>query len=75
MWAVWGAPTHWTQYVGLLSSLTVAVGACGLLISTDKGQVTCAVGAAGMGFFYIPAVQSVIPAEHIIISPIAYVVL
>lgn len=75
MWAVWGAPTHWTQYTGLISSLIAVTGAFGLLISGTKGQQICALGVVGMGSFYIPAVQSLIPAENTIISPFSYVIL
>lgn len=75
MWAVWGAPTHWTQYVGLISSLIATGGACGLLISGERGQGTCAAGVIGMGLFYIPATQSIIPAENLIISPLNCLIL
>ena len=74
MWAVWGAPTHWTQYAGLISSLVLSVGATSLIFSAEKGQGACVLGVLGMSSFYVPAVASIIPAENTIISPLSYVI-
>lgn len=75
MMAVWGAPTHWTQYVAVLSGLVLTGGAMTLLVTKDKGQVTCVAGTAGLAFMMVPMSMAVIPAEHIRVNPVAYVFL
>ena len=74
MMAVWGAPTHWTQYVGLVASLALVGGSISLFVSGEKGQLTCAIGIVGMAFIYVPAAVALVPVEDGRVVPLAYLV-
>jgi hypothetical protein len=74
MMAVWGAKTHWLQYVGLFSALTLSGGALALLITGEKGQKACALGMAGLALMMVPAATEIVPADGLHIKPVAYVI-
>jgi hypothetical protein len=75
LWAIWGAPTSWTQYVGLFSSLALVGCAIRQIGTPTRRQDLCAICTLGLAFFYVPAAVSLAPAESQIISPFSYVII
>jgi len=75
MWAVWGAPTHPIQYVALFSALGLLLSAFVTLASAEVGRWMAIACSLGIGAYYIPATQSLIPSASLIVSPIAYLLI
>jgi hypothetical protein len=75
MWAVWGAPTHPVQYIALLSSLVLLLSAFVSLASPEVARKLAVACVLGVGVYYIPATQSLVPSATLRISPMAYLLI
>lgn len=75
MWGVWGAPTHPILYIALLSSITLLLSAFVALAFPEAGRWISVVSILGIGVYYIPASQSLVPSEVLIVSPVAYLLI
>jgi len=75
MWAVWGAPTHPIQYIALFSAVGLLLSALVALAFPETGRWMSILCTLGVGIYYIPAMQSLVPSATLIISPIAYLLI
>lgn len=75
MWAVWGAPTHPIQYIALFSALGLLLSAFVSLASAERGRGLAIASILGVGMYYIPATQSLVPSATLRISPTAYLLI
>jgi hypothetical protein len=75
MWAVWGAPTHPIQYIALFSTLGLSVSAFIAVASPKTGRWLSIVCTLGVGIYYIPAAQTLVPSTTSTNSPIAFLLI
>jgi hypothetical protein len=80
MMAIWGAPTHWIQYVSLLGSLLLVIAAYLCAFTLRVGRWFAAVALVAVATYYVPAVSSLLPHPNIIIRwwvylPLAFLLL
>jgi hypothetical protein len=75
MWAAWGAPTHPIQYIALFSALGFMLSAFVVLASPKIGRWISIASILGIGVYYIPATQSLVPSATLIISPFAFLLI
>ena len=75
MWAVWGAPTHWVQYLALLGCVGLFATSILWLIAGRIGRTAPILSVAAMGTLFIPAAASLVPEHDTITSPTAVVLI
>jgi hypothetical protein len=70
MWAIWGRPTHWIQYVAILGSMLQVVAGL-VLFWRDKSLAIAGLALLLTWLFYAPALFNTIRAEwnHIRFKP------
>ena len=69
MAAVWGAPVHTLQYVGLFSCLALWVASLICLFNPHWGRILSIFALFGIGSLIIPASSSLVPQHLVGVSP------
>jgi hypothetical protein len=74
MMGIWGAPTHWIQFVSLLGSLLIVFAAYVCAFSLRVGRWFASVALAAVATYYIPAIPSLLPRQHMMIQWWVYLI-
>jgi hypothetical protein len=72
MLGVWGVSVSPFNYIAVIASVVLFVGAIISLINYGKGRIICVVALAALGTFYVPAVVSIVPGYGSIIPLLVY---
>jgi len=72
MWAIWGAPVIWTEYVGLAGSICLVVAAGMKIFKHALFLATSVVGNFALWAFYGPALWATAQTPTLFADPVVF---